>query len=153
VNQFGPTIGKIQAAKPSFIVNTFVGPAHAAFYGQWAGAGMKKDIPIASQTFGEGGEHLRMPPELSEGIVVCYSYFEEIDTPANNEFLQRFRKKFGTSYGYLSDLGTSEYFGVRLWAEAVKKAGSVEREPVIKALEAGLSVDGPGGKMTIDPKT
>ena len=153
VNQFGPTIGKIQAAKPNFIVNTFVGPGHAAFYGQWTGAGMKKEIPIASQTFGEAGEHLRMPQELSEGIFVCYNYFEELNRPANAAFLERFRKKFGTNYGYVSDLGMSEYMGVRIWAEAVKKANSVEREPVIKALEAGLSIEGPGGTMKADPKT
>src|SRR5690606_4180500 len=142
VAQFGPTISKIQAAKPDFIVNTFVGPAHASFYGQWAGAGLKKDIPIASQTFGEAGEQLRMPPELSEGSFVCYHYFEEIDTPANKAFLERFRAKFGKDYGYISDLGMSEYMGVKLWAEGVKKAGATDREKVIKALESGISIDG-----------
>jgi len=153
VSQFGPTIGKIQAAKPNFIVNTFVGPAHAAFYGQWAGTGMKKEIPIASQTFGEGGEHLRMPPELSEGIFVCFNYFEEVERPANTAFLDAFRKKFGANYGYISDLGMSEYMGIRFWAEAVKKAGSIDREPVIKTLEAGISLEGPGGKMASDART
>ena len=153
VNQFGPTIGKIQAAKPSFIVNTFVGPGHAAFYGQWAGTGMKKEIPIASQTFGEAGEHLRMPAELSEGIFVCYNYFEELDRPANKAFLDRFRKKFGNNYGYVSDLGMSEYMGVRFWAEAVKKANSIDREAVIKAMESGISLEGAGGTMVADPKT
>jgi branched-chain amino acid transport system substrate-binding protein len=153
VNQFGPTIGKIQAAKPSFIVNTFVGPGHGAFYGQWAGAGMKKEIPIGSQTFGEAGEQLRMPPELSEGVFVCYNYMEELALPSNAAFLKRFRDKFGANYGYISDLGMSEYMGVRLWAEAVKKARSIERERVIKALEAGLSIEGPGGTMSVDPKT
>ena len=153
VNQFGPTIGKIQAAKPSFIINTFVGPGHAAFYGQWAGAGMKKEIPIASQTFGEAGEQLRMPPELSEGIFVCYNYFEEIDRPANVAFLERFRKKFGNNYGYVSDLGMSEYVGIQIWAEAVKKANSVDREAVIKAIESGVAVNGPGGMIVSDPRT
>jgi branched-chain amino acid transport system substrate-binding protein len=153
VNQFGPTIGKIQQAKPSFIVNTFVGPAHASFYGQWAGAGMKKDIPIASQTFGEGGEHLRMPPEISDGIYVCYDYFEEIQSPANKAFLDAFRAKFGANYGYISDLGMSEYLGVKLWAEAVKKAKSTDRAKVIKALESGMSIEGPGGLMVVDAKT
>lgn len=153
VNQFGPTISKIQSAKPDFIVNTFVGPGHAAFYGQWAGAGMKDQIPIASQTFGEAGEHLRMPRELSEGIFVCYNYYEELDRAENKAFLERFRAKFGTDYGYVSDLGMSEYTGIRLWAEAVKKAGSVEREPVIKALETGITMEGPGGTITVDPKT
>jgi urea transport system substrate-binding protein len=40
-----------------------------------------------------------------------------------------------------------------MWAEAVKKAGSVDRMKVIEALESGPSFDFPGGKVTIDPKT
>jgi urea transport system substrate-binding protein len=153
VAQFGPTISKIQAAKPDFIVNTFVGPAHAAFYGQWAAAGMKRQIPIASQTFGEGGEVVRMPPEVSDGIFVCYSYMDEIDTPANQAFIQKFKAKYGADYGYLGDLSMSEYMGIYLWAEGVKKAGKLDRNDVIKALESNISLDMPGGKVTIDPAT
>ena len=153
VAQFGPTISKIQAAKPDFIVNTFVGPAHAAFYGQWTAAGMKKQIPIASQTFGEGGEVVRMPPEVSDGIFVCYSYMDEIDTPANQAFIQKFKAKHGANYGYLGDLSMSEYMGIYLWAEGVKKAGKLNRNDVIKALESNISLDMPGGKVTIDPLT
>ena len=153
VAQFGPTISKIQAAKPDFIVNTFVGPAHAAFYGQWTAAGMKKEIPIASQTFGEGGEVQRMPPEVSDGIYVCYSYLDEIATPANQAFVQRYKAKYGADYGYIGDLSMSEYMGVALWAEGVKKAGKLDREDVIKALESGISIETPAGKVTIDPRT
>ena len=153
VAQFGATISKIQAAKPAFLVNTFVGPAHASFYGQWAAAGMKKEIPIASQTFGEGGEILMMPPPVAEGITVCYDYLDEVDTPANQTFLQQFRTKFGNDYGYIGNLGVNEYQGVLLWAEAVKKAGTTDRDPVIKALESGISIAGPAGKVSIDPTT
>ena len=153
VAQFGPSISKIQGAKPDFIVNTFVGPAHAAFYGQWTAAGMKKQIPIASQTFGEGGEIQRMPPEVSDGIFVCYSYMDEIDTPANQAFIQKFKAKYGADYGYLGDLSMSEYMGIYLWAEGVKKAGKLDRNDVIKALESNISLDMPGGKVTIDPAT
>lgn len=153
VSQFGATISKIQQAKPDVVLNTFVGPAHAAFYGQWAAAGMKGKIPIASQTFGEAGEHLRMPKEVSEGIVVTYMYLDEIATKANQDFLARFRKRWGNDYGYLSDLSMTSYQGWWLWAEAVKKAGSFDTEKVIKALETGLSIDSPSGKITIDPGT
>src|SRR3981189_2603626 len=41
----------------------------------------------------------------------------------------------------------------RLWAEAVKKAASVDRIKVIEALETGISIDAPSGKVTIDPPT
>src|SRR3981189_3116736 len=41
----------------------------------------------------------------------------------------------------------------RLWAEAVKKARSIDRIKVIEALETGISIDAPSGKVTIDPPT
>ncbi len=39
------------------------------------------------------------------------------------------------------------------WAEGVKKAGSTDQMPVIKALEGGVSFAGPSGKISIEPKT
>ena len=47
----------------------------------------------------------------------------------------------------------SNYQGVLTWAEAVRQAGSLDRDAVIAALESGLSIDGPAGKITVDPKT
>ncbi len=40
-----------------------------------------------------------------------------------------------------------------MWAEAVKKAGSIDREKVITALESGISIVGPSGKVTMDAET
>jgi urea ABC transporter substrate-binding protein len=152
VNQFGPSISKIQAAKPDFIVNTFVGPAHASFYGQWAAAGMLAKIGVCSQTFGEGGETVRMPQEITDGVVVCYNYLDEIDTPANQAFVAKFKSRY-PDYGYIGDLAVSEMLGIRFWAEAVRKAGLTDREAVIKALESGLSIDSPVGRVSMDAKT
>lgn len=153
VNQFGPTISKIQAAKPDFILNIFVGPAHGSFYGQWAAAGMNKHIPMVSTTFGGAGEQVRMPTEVSEGILTAFSYYEEINTPANKAWLAKFRKRNGDKYGYLNDVPLKDWYGWHLWAEGVKAAGSLDREKVIKALESGVTVNGPGGPLTVDPKT
>jgi len=153
VNQFGPTISKIQSAKPDFVLNVFVGPAHASFYGQWAAAGMNKQIPQVSTTFGSGGEVKRMPTEVIEGIMTPGSYYEEIDTPANKAWLAKFRARHGTDYGYLTDVSVKEWYGWHLWAAAVKAAGSIDREKVIKAMEAGLQIDGPAGVIKVDAKT
>ena len=153
VNQFGPTISKIQAAKPDFVMNVFVGPAHGSFYGQWAAAGMNKKIPMVSTTFGQAGEVIAMPPEVVNGILVAGSYFEDLDTPANKKWLGEFRKRNGTKYGYLMDVPPKDWYGWMLWAEAVKKAGSVDREKVIEAMEAGLQIEGPGGPIKMDAKT
>jgi urea transport system substrate-binding protein len=153
VNQFGPTISKIQAAKPDFVMNVFVGPAHASFYGQWAAAGMNKRIPMVSTTFGASGEVVRMPAEIADGILTCYSYYEDLDIPFNKAWLAKFRQRNGTDYGYLTDVPPKDWYGWHLWAAAVKAAGTTDRMKVIEAMEAGITVDGPGGPLTVDAKT
>jgi urea transport system substrate-binding protein len=45
------------------------------------------------------------------------------------------------------------YQGFNLWAQGVKKAGTLERTKVIEALESGISIDAPSGKVSIDPAT
>jgi branched-chain amino acid transport system substrate-binding protein len=47
----------------------------------------------------------------------------------------------------------SSYQGMLLWADGVKKAGVLDREKVIEALESGISIDGPSGTVTLDPQT
>ena len=153
VNQFGPTIQKIQAAKPDMVISVLVGGAHVSFYRQWAAAGMNTKIPMASTTFNNGNEHIVLQPQESEGIVTAFSYFESIDSPTNKAFVSRWHKRFGADYPYIGELAAATYQGVHLWAEGVKKAGSTDRIKTIEALESGLSFDGPSGKVTIDAAT
>jgi branched-chain amino acid transport system substrate-binding protein len=148
---FNTTIAKIQAAAPSAIINSFVGPAHGSFYGQWAASGMKDKIAMASQTFGDVGEQLLMPKEITSGILVCTNYFEELDLPENKAFVKAYRA--AGNKDYVSNTTMDEYVGFRLWVEAVRKAGSVDRNAVLKALESGLTVDTPLGKVTLDGAT
>ena len=153
VTDFGPTIKKIQAAKPDIVMSVLVGGAHISFYRQWAAAGMKKQIPMASTTFGIGNEHVVTTPEEHNGILAAYAYFPEIPTPANQAFIKKYDKRFGDKAAPLTELAMMTYHGFSLWASAVKKAGTVERVKVIEALETNMSFTGPGGKTTIDPAT
>lgn len=154
VTNFGPVISKIQAAKPDAVISALVGGAHVSFYRQWAAAGMKKQIPLASTTFGGGNESIVLSPEEGDGIVSAFSYFQEVDTPENKAFLDGFHKKLGDKAPYLgAELAMRTYIGVQLWAEGVKRAKSIDRMEVIKALESGISLSTPAGKTTLDPAT
>jgi len=153
VTDFGPTISKIQAAKPDFVWSALVGGAHISFYRQWAAAGMRSKIPMASTTFAVGNEHIVLSPEECNGMLVCYNYFQELNNATNKAFVERFHKRFGANYPYITELAMGTYQGFWLWADAVKKAKSVDRLQVIKALETGISIAAPSGKVTIDPKT
>lgn len=153
VNEFGPTIQKIQAAKPDMVFSALVGGSHVSFYRQWAAAGMNKKIPLASSTFSHGQEQVVLTADESNGIEVCASYFESVDNPANKKFVANFRKRFGADYPAITEFGSATYQGMYLWAKAVTMAGSTDRMKVIEALESGMSIDGPSGKVTIDPAT
>ena len=154
VTDFGPAIQKIQEAKPDVVVSALVGGAHISFYRQWAAAGMKSRIPMASTTFGGGNESLVLSPEEGNGIVCAFSYFQEVDTPANKAFLQRFHAKLGAGAPYLGgELAMRTYVGFNLWAEGVRKAQTIDRLKVIQALQGGVENDGPPGKTVIDGKT
>lgn len=152
VADFGATIAKIQSAKPDFVMSALVGGAHMSFYRQWAASGMKAKIPMASTTLGAGNEQVVLTAAEGDGILLAYNYSKELDTPANKAFLAKWEKKFG-DIKPIHELAVATYQGVLLWAAGVKKAGSIDRMKVIEALETGISIDGPAGKVTVDPKT
>jgi branched-chain amino acid transport system substrate-binding protein len=152
VSDFGSTIAKIQEAKPNFVVSALVGGAHMAFYRQWAASGMNKKIPLASTTFGVGNEHLALSPAEGDGILIAGNYSQEAKSPANQSFLARWQKRFGDTK-IVHEIAVSQYQGIYAWAACVKKAGTLEREAMLKAVESGVSIEGPAGTVTIEPKT
>ncbi|MDE4174639.1 transporter substrate-binding protein [Phaeobacter sp. PT47_59] len=152
VSDFGSTIAKIQSVGPDLVIAPLVGGAHLSFFRQWAAAGMKDKIPLASTTLGVGNEHKVLTPEEGNGIMVAYNYSQELDTPANTAFKERWAAAYGDS-NLIHEIAVSNYQGVLTWAEAVRQAGSLDRDALIAALESGLSIEGPAGKVTVDPKT
>ena len=152
VTNFGPTISKIQGAKPDLILSALVGGNHTAFYRQWTSAGMKSQIPIASTTFGLVNEPSTLDDAESKDVLGAYGYFEELTTPASTAYVEKLKKR-SPDIPYISELAAATYEGFYLWAEGVKKAGSLDRMKVIEALETGISFDGPSGKVTIDHAT
>jgi branched-chain amino acid transport system substrate-binding protein len=152
VSDFGSTIAKIQEAAPSFVCSALVGGAHLSFYRQWAASGMNKKIPLSSTTFGVGNEHLALSGAEGDGILIGGNYSQEIDSAANKDFLARWQKKFGDTK-IVHEIAVSQYHGIKLWAECVKQANSIDREAVLKVIESGAKVEGPAGLVAIEPKT
>jgi branched-chain amino acid transport system substrate-binding protein len=94
-----------------------------------------------------------MDVSTTNGIVTSFGWYNDIDTPESNAFVKGMQAKFGAGVTDLGELDSATYEGIMLWAEGVKKAGSVEQMKVIEALETGITIQGPSGKVTMDPKT
>jgi branched-chain amino acid transport system substrate-binding protein len=153
VTDFSTAISKIQAAKPDYVHSCLVGGPHMSFYRQWAAAGMLHKVPIVSIVFAGGNEHTVLTPEETDGIVVAYNYFEETDTPENKAFLKRVAASAGPDHPYVNGIAIGGYTGPMIWAEAVKKAGSFEKDALMAAVAQGIEWSGPSGRMVLDGKT
>lgn len=152
VNNFSAILNKIQQAKADVIYAVLVGPAHEAFYSQWAAAGLNKTIRLAAHTYGDSGENMRLPKDVTEGIITCKNVFDEVDTPSNKAFQARWKAKF-PSDKFVGTLAPADYQSMMLWAAAVKAAKSTDRDAMLKAFASGISIEGPSGKVQLDPKT
>lgn len=154
VTQFGPTISKIQSTAPDILMSVLVGTGHLGFYRQWAAAGMKDKIPMASTTFGAAGaEPIIMTPEEANGIITCYGYYPTIDSSANKAWLEKVKDEYPDDTPILSELSECTWEGMMIWADAVNEAGTLDREPVLEVLESGKTYDMPSGQVSIDPLT
>jgi urea transport system substrate-binding protein len=149
---FGPSLKKIQSIKPDLVMADLVGSNHIGFFRQWAASGMSGRIGLASTIFGTGNEQLFTNPAEHDGILTSACYFPEIDTPQNKEFIAKAAKVTGTARSPINELPAMSYYAPKLWAEAVKAAGSFDRDKVIQALEGNLTYSGPGGAVTVDGK-
>ena len=151
-SDFNTAIKSIRQLKPDMVVSLLIGGPHLSFYRQWAASGAAGKIPVASTTMGAGNEHLALTKDEGDGIMMVYSYSKALDTTANREFVQRWSRRFGDTQD-LHELAVSTYQGVHVWAEGVRRAGTLDSDRVIEELEGDLAIDAPTGKFSIDPLT
>ena len=154
VSQYASSITKIKEADPDILIAMMVGNTQASFYEQWSKVNITGSVPMGSTgNIGQTYEHKRFAAPSLSNMFVTTNYVEEIDTPASNDFKDRWHAMFPDE-PYIGMEAEAEYTGIYLWAAAVEKAGTTEVEAVIAALESGdISFDAPSGKVTVDPAT
>lgn len=150
VTDYAPTIQKIQAAKPDFVVALPVGANQTGFLEQFAAAGLKSSIGLVSTNYGSGNQQVVVSPEAGKGLIASQGYFQPVENPANAAFVKLWQAKYGSDTPIVSE-AVDVWNAVHLWAAAVNKAGSADTKPVIAALESGLSFDAPNGNVKLEP--
>ncbi len=121
----GEIVSKIIAAKPDIVLNTINGSSNLVFFTQMRDAGIGSDtIPTMSFSIGEN-EIEKIGVEKVAGNYACWNYFQSIKSDDNRRFVESFKKAHGESR-VISDPMEAAYFGVKLWAKAVKGSGSSE---------------------------
>jgi len=136
VSQFSSTISNIQAADPDVLITLITGANHASFYEQKNSAGL--EVPMATTiNMGQGYEHLIYEPPALANQYVVVNFMEELDNPEAVDFVSRFRDMFPDAQ-YVGMEAAAEWEGIHLYAAAVEKAGTTDKEEVRSTLETGM---------------
>jgi urea transport system substrate-binding protein len=146
--EYNTIIAKIKKAKPDSVFSTLNGDSNVAFYKQLKDAGISaKEIPVMAVSVAE--DELRgIGGKTAEGHYAAWNYFQSVDTPANKEFVKKFKAKFGKDR-VTDDPIEAAYIAVYLWKQAVEKAKTVDIAKV-RTAAYGSTFDAPEGKVTVD---
>lgn len=143
-------VQKIIKTQPDVILNTINGDTNVAFFRELRKAGITPD-KIPTMSFSIAEDELRaLGVENMLGDYACWNYFQSIDTMENKGFVERFKRKYGPSR-VTDDPMEAGYFGVYLWAQAVKDAGTDDVNEVRK-VTADQSFNAPEGMIYIEPE-
>ena len=149
-------IKKFAAGGKTAVISTINGDSNVPFYKELGNAGLKAtDVPVVAFSVGE--EELRgIDTKPLVGHLAAWNYFMSVKNAENTAFAKMYKdwaKK--NSVPNLNTVVTNDpmeatYVGIHMWAQAVKKAGSVDVDKVRIAM-AGQTFKSPSGfTLTMD---
>ena len=149
--KFDEVIKAIVTAKPDLIINTLTGDANRDFFRALRAQGIKGST-IPTLSFHISAEILQeLDIESCTGDFVGWNYLPSIESEQNKAFLEKVKAKLGNDT-IVNDSMEAGYYGVYLWAQAVREAKSFEPDKVLQAIK-GRTYAAPGGAVEIDKDT
>jgi urea transport system substrate-binding protein len=120
--------------KKTAVVSTINGDANVPFYKELGNQGVAaKDIPVVAFSVGEE-ELAGLDTKPLLGHLAAWNYFESIDTPANKDFIAKWKAYTKNPKRVSNDPMEAHVVGFAMWVEAVKKAGTTDPDKVIDAV-------------------
>ena len=93
-----------------------------------------------------------VPAAHVEGLYSCLDYYQAVSDPFSKKLLNQYDKLYPGAAKFTAGSACSGlYRGLRLWEAAVREAGSLSQEDVVKALDHAKIVEGPGGSAEMVP--
>ncbi len=108
-----------------------------------------KDVTIVGPWTLEVDQLRELSPQMRNGLILGLNYYQDIDTPVNKRFVERYVKAHKSVPSYAAAYG---YDSFRTLLLAMERAESTEIEAVRKTME-GMKYDGIFGQTSIDERT
>ena len=144
--EFQALLTEIAAAKPDAVFSFFAGGGAVKFVKDYAGAGLKKSIPLYGTGFLTDGTLQAQGPS-AQGLFTTLHYADSLDIPKNNAF----RKSFALAYKQNADVyavqgyDAAQILGAGL---AAVKGDFAKRDAMLAAMRKA-TVDSPRGRFTL----
>jgi urea transport system substrate-binding protein len=132
------------AGKKTAVVSTINGDANVPFYKELANQGIKAtDIPVVAFSVGEE-ELAGIDTKNLLGHLAAWNYFESVKSPVNTAFINQWHSFIKNDKRVTNDPMEATYIGFKMWAQAVRQAGTADVDAVRQAMY-GQKVKAPSG--------
>ena len=139
------------AGKPTAVVSTVNGDANVPFYLELANQEVSADdIPVVAFSVGEE-ELSGLDTAPLVGHLAAWNYFQSVESPANGEFIAKWKQFVDNQDRTTNDPMEAHYIGFNLWAQAVEKAGTTDVDAVLAALPGTETPNLTGGIARVLP--
>jgi ABC-type branched-subunit amino acid transport system substrate-binding protein len=146
------TVEKIESSGAQVVFNTIVPPGLAPFLEQLHNSGFTERGGRLVCTYFEENILNLLPAAHVEGLYGCLDYYQAVSDPFSKQLLNQYDGLYPGGPKFTGGSACSGlYRGLRLWEAAVKEAGSLEQDAVIKALDHARIAEGPGGPAEMVP--
>jgi len=151
-SDYGRTVEKIRASGAEVVFNTIVPPGVSPFLEQLHQSGFTARGGQLICTYFDENFLNMVPAAHVEGLYSCLDYYQAVSDGFSQALLRRYEARFPgaakfTGGGACSGL----YRGMKLWEAAVKEAGTLAQDDVIRALDHAAIAEGPGGPAQVVP--
>ena len=146
------TVERIVASGADVVFNTTVPPGLTPFLEQLNDSGFaKRGGHLVCMYFDENFLNM-VPAALVEGLYSCLDYYQAVDDSFSRNLLQQYEALYPGDAKFTAGSACSGlYRGLRLWESAVREAGSLDQDDVIRALDHARIAEGPGGAAEVVP--
>src|SRR5256886_15330811 len=114
------------AGKKTAVVSTINGDANVPFYKELSNAGLKaSDTPVVAFSVGEE-ELAGIDTKDLVGHLAAWNYFESVKNPTNEAFIKQWHDFIKNPKRVTNDPMEAHYIGFKMWAQAVRQAGTTD---------------------------
>jgi urea transport system substrate-binding protein len=139
------------AGRKTAVVSTINGDANVPFYKELGNQGVNaKDIPVVAFSVGEE-ELAGIDTKPLVGHLAAWNYFQSINTPANKEFISKWKTFIKDPKRVTNDPMEAHVVGFAMWVKAVERAGTTNPDKVIAALPGTTAPNLSGGMSQMLP--